>query len=196
MTTTPSPRCVGSGRALLRRVGLEDGSGGCSLHPKREGPKSSPRSPGKQGGVSLTARLRGTEHYARCPRRDPSTQHRQRRGRAHLVYEDELLWVHLLRDHITLQATLRDSSRSTAPTRSGFLTRSKTLQQSSEGGSAQRLARCAPQEAAPLENRGGRTLLYVFFGQPPNCFIRLEWSSTTLFRRERSPRLVSLTCSA
>jgi hypothetical protein len=72
---------------------------------------------------SLTARLRGTEHYARCPRRDPSTQHRQRGGRAHLVHEDEPLWVHLLRDHITLQATLRDSSRSTAPTRSGFLTK-------------------------------------------------------------------------
>src|SRR5215213_5450294 len=49
------------------------------------------------------------------------------------------------------------------PPYSVFSTEAKTLQQSSDGGGAQRLARCASQEAAPLEERGGRTLLYVFF---------------------------------
>src|SRR5829696_6413504 len=134
--------------------------------------------------VVFGPRLRGTEQYARCPRRDQARR-TQREMFAPISSTKTSRCGSTFSATITLHAALSHSSRSTAPTLR-FSTEAKTLQQSSDGGGAQRLARCASQEAAPLQERGGRTLLYVFFEQLPGSFIRLEWSSTTLFRRERS----------
>jgi hypothetical protein len=82
---------------------------------KREGPISPPCSCWQARWCSLTARLRGSEGYARCPHRDQVHSIDSEVVLPMSSTKTNRLRVHLLRDRITLLATPRHSSRFTAP---------------------------------------------------------------------------------
>src|SRR5918995_722988 len=127
-------------------------------------------------------RLEGTEQYTRSPVRDQarmierevsapiSSTKTSRSGSTFLA---------------TITSRLLSATRPVpSPLHSVFLTEAKTLQQSSDGGGAQRFARCAAQEATLLGDRSGRALLYVVFEQLRCGFICLGRSATAFSRRE------------
>jgi hypothetical protein len=109
----------------------------------------------------------------------PGVQSRQRGVRSHLVNEEQSLGLHLLGEHNTFQAALKNASRSSAPT-VRFFGEAQPLHQPPYGGVAKGRGGYVLQEVTSLADGGAWTLLYVLFEKDSGFLVGLAGPSRAL----------------
>src|SRR5215203_3582060 len=135
--------------------------------------------------VTFVPQLRGTLANARSPLRDQAYKG------ANDVFEpisstNTSRWGPISPATSTRQATLKNSSRSAAPT-DLFSTPPRTAQQPRDSGLAHSQPGHAAQVLAPLREGGGRSLLEIHLQEPPRAIVGLRGSTRAPLRAQRSP---------